>query len=166
MASTTAVVALPSEVSTLIKDRATFQIVATADEHGNPHAVAKGSLTVQGDGLIAYREALESSRTNANMLRSLWFDKKVSVLLVGSNGEAYEIRGRPHRYVINGPIFKRHYLEEREEQGPDSDVAGVWLIAPEEVRNQTFSVRKAEEERKHPYMRHLDRAAFHRSGQS
>ncbi|MBI4297393.1 MAG: hypothetical protein HY676_02545 [Chloroflexi bacterium] len=150
---------LPAEVISLLKDRASLKILATTDGQGNPHAVVKGSLTVQDDGLLVYREAMESSRANANMLRSVWYDKVVSVLVVGSNGHAYQIKGKAHRYVISGPIFKQHYLEARREEGPDSEVAGVWLIEPVEVRNETFSVRKEEEDKKHPHMRHFDRAS-------
>ena len=96
---------LSAEVISLLKDRASLKVLATTDGQGNPHAVVKGSLTVLDDGLLAYREAIASSRANANMLRSVWFDKAVSVLVVGSNGHAYQIKGRTHRYVISGPIF-------------------------------------------------------------
>ncbi len=150
---------LSAEVIQLLKDPASLKVLATADGQGVPHVVVKESLTVQDDGLLVYREVMESSRANANMLRSLWYDKQVSVLVVGSDGRAYQIRGKAHRYAISGPIFKQHYLEARQKEGPDSEVAGVWLIEPIEVRNETYLVRKEEEDRKHPFMRHFDRAS-------
>jgi predicted pyridoxine 5'-phosphate oxidase superfamily flavin-nucleotide-binding protein len=156
--------ALPAEVIELLKDRSTLKVLATTDAQGNPHAVTKGSLTVL-DGFLVYREALESSQTNANVLGSLWFDKRVAVLIVGNNGHAYQIKGSPHRYVINGPLFKQHYLEARDRHGLDSDIAGVWLIIPEEIRNETFSARKVEEDKKHPFLRHLDRESYHSGAQ-
>ncbi|TAK35336.1 MAG: pyridoxamine 5'-phosphate oxidase family protein [Chloroflexota bacterium] len=153
-------VALPPEVVELIKDKGTLKLLATTDEHGNPHAVVKGSLTVLDDGHLAYRETLESSQTNSNLLRSIWFDKKVAVTIVGANRESYQIKGKPYRYVINGSLYKEFYLAARERGGPDSELAGVWLIAPEEVRTQSSKARKEEEERKHPHVRHYDRAVY------
>ncbi len=157
--------ALPAEVIELLKDPSAVKVVATTDERGHPHAELKESLTVLDDGVIAYGEALESSRTNSNMLRSIWFDKVVAVLVRGNSGRSYQIKGKAYRYVINGPIFKQFYLDARRKEGPDSELAGVWLITSDEVSNETFSVRKEEEERKHPGMRHFDRASFHLEGQ-
>lgn len=152
---------LTAEVIELLRDPSTLKVLATTDEAGNPHAVLKDTLTILDDGFIAYGETLESSRTNSNVLRSTWFDKVVAVLLCSADGRSYQIKGKPYRYVTTGSLFKQFYLAARRRDGPDSDLAGIWLIAPLEVRNETFAVRKEEEERKHPNMRHLDRASFH-----
>ena len=110
-----------------------------------------------GGWLHPYVGALESSQTNRNMLRGLWFDQDVAVSLRGKDGASYQIKGKPARYVITGPLYKQFFLAMRERMGPDGDIAGVWVITPEEVKNESFSVRKQEEEEKHPYFRHFDR---------
>jgi predicted pyridoxine 5'-phosphate oxidase superfamily flavin-nucleotide-binding protein len=148
---------LPEEVIRLLKDYESNKALATVDDQGNPHVVFKGSVTVLDDGSIAYAEVLESSQTNANLIYSLWFDKKVAVIVRGKDGISYQIKGKPVRYDYTSPLFKEFYLKARERKGPDSEVAGVWIIAPESVRNETPAVRKAEEEKKHPFFRHLDR---------
>lgn len=148
---------LPAEVIELFKDPTAVKVLATVDEQGTPHVVFKGSLTVLEDGSLAYVEALESSRTNGNMLRSIWFDRRVAVSIRGQDGLSYQIKGKPARYVITGPLFKQFFREARERMGPEGDIAGVWIITPEEVRNESFAVRKQEEEEKHPFFRHFDR---------
>ena len=148
---------LPTEVIELFKNPEAVKALATVDEKGNPHVAFKGSLTVLEDGSIAYVEALESSQTNRNMLRGLWFDKGVAVSLRGKDGLSYQIKGKPARYVITGPLFKQFFLAVRERMGPEGDIAGVWIITPEEIKNESFAVRKKEEEEKHPYFRHFDR---------
>ncbi|NJD53966.1 MAG: pyridoxamine 5'-phosphate oxidase family protein [Candidatus Methanoperedens sp.] len=151
---------LPEDVIGLIRDPETVKVVATVDENGAPHAVFKGSLTVLDNGSIAYAEALESSQSNKNMVRSIWFNKGISVTLRGKNGLSYQIKGEAAKCITNGPIFKQFYTAKRQKSGPESDIAAVWIIDPKEIRNETPSVRKAEEEKKHPIFRHLDRESF------
>lgn len=151
--------ALPKDAVEMLLDPKAFKVLATTDEQGNVHVVAKDSLTLLDDGALAYGEVLESSLTNANMVRGIWFGKRVAVL-VCRHGRCYQIKGRPHRYVTTGPLFQKFYLSARERLGPDSDLAGVWIIAVDEVRDQSLPTRKEAEERKHPNMRHFDRACF------
>lgn len=151
--------ALPEAAVKMLLDPKSIKVLATTDDQGNVHVVAKDSLTLLDDGSLAYGEVMESSLTNANMVRGIWFDRRLAVL-VSRQGRCYQIKGKPHRYVTTGPLFKQFYLAAREKLGPDSDLAGVWIIAVDEVREQTLAARKAEEERKHPNMRHFDRACF------
>ncbi|MBI4289142.1 MAG: hypothetical protein HY671_12050 [Chloroflexi bacterium] len=151
--------ALPKDAVEMLLDPKAFKVLATTDDQGNVHVVAKDSLTLLDDGSLAYGEVLESSVSNANMVRGIWFDRRVAVL-VCRHGRSFQIKGKPHRYVTTGPLFQQFYLAFRQRFGPDSDLAGVWIIAVDEVREQTLSVRKEEEERKHPNMRHFDRECF------
>lgn len=148
---------LSKEVKDLIKDSETVKIIATTDENGNPHAVLRESLTILDDGTLAYGEPFESSYTNSNVLRSIWFNKDVSVFVHGKNGVSHQIKGQPVRYVINGPLYKQFYEAEIERQNSNADLAGVWLIAPKEIRNENYSIRRKEEKERHPHFQHLDR---------
>ena len=150
---------LPQEALNLIKNSETIKILTTVDEDGNPHAAFREDLTVQDDGNLAFGEPFEGSQTNVNLVRSLWFDKKVELTLRDRSGTTFQIVGKPYRYAHSGPLFKKFYLAEREKRGADSELAGVWIIKPEEVRNETYDVRKKEEDEKHPFFRHFDRAS-------
>ncbi|MDP2279668.1 MAG: hypothetical protein Q8K51_15775 [Nitrospirota bacterium] len=148
---------LPKEVVDLINDFESIKVIATTDEEGNPHTAFKDCLTVLEDGNIAFGEEFEGSQTNVNLVRSIWFNKNVELTVRDRHGTTFQIKGKPYRYVHSGPLFKKFYLAEREKRGPDSELAGVWIITPEEVRNETYEVRKKEEDEKHPFFRHFDR---------
>lgn len=148
---------LSQEVIELIKDRESFKVLATVDDKGIPHVVFKGSLTVLDENTLVYAEAIESSQTNSNLINSLWFDKKIAITVRGKNGISYQIKGKPVRYDFTSKLFKEFYRKAREKKGSDSELSGLWYIEPEAVKNETPSVRRVEEDRKHPFFRHLDR---------
>lgn len=149
---------LTTEIIDLFTDAESTKILATLDGDGFPHAVVKQSLQVGDDGNLLYLELLESSRTNRNLVRSIWFDQKVAVTVTGRGGQSYQIKGKPVKTHITGPVFQQYYTAIRERLG-DVDLAAVWVIEPEEIVEETFAVRRADEERKHPFFNHLDRLA-------
>ncbi|BBB89617.1 MAG TPA: hypothetical protein PKA28_14295 [Methylomusa anaerophila] len=151
-------VQLDNEVAELLADKETVKVLATIDAQGVPHAVIKQTIHADENGNLVYLELLESSVTNKNLVRSIWFKKKVSIAIKGKTGISYQITGSPIKAVVAGPIFQKHYVSIREKLG-DVDLAAVWIIEPEEVRNQTFKVRKSREEEAHPIFIHLDRLA-------
>ncbi|MDR1136844.1 MAG: hypothetical protein LBK91_00850 [Synergistaceae bacterium] len=149
---------LPDEIVSLFGAPDTVKVLSTTDNRGVPHSVVKNSLRADDDGNLAYLEMIESSDTNSNMTGSLWFDRQVSILLIGANGASWQIKGSPERCLVAGPVFEAHYREIREKQG-DVDLAAVWVITPEEVRDESFDARFAEESAAHPMFLHLDRIA-------
>lgn len=149
---------LSNEIRELFADSASIKVLATLDEVGFPHVVVKQSLQVGEDGNLLYLELLESSRTNKNLVRSIWYDQKVAIAVKGAGGQSYQIKGRPVKTHITGPLFQKHYAAVRQRLG-DVDLAAVWVIEPDEVVNENFDARKAEEETAHPLFRHLDRLA-------
>ena len=146
------------EVKELLSDKETLKVLATTDASGVPHAVIKQSLFLNENGQLAYLELIESSKTNKNLVASIWFNQKVSIVLKGKDGQSYEIIGTPVRALVTGPVFQKHYVEVRQKLG-DVDLAAVWIINPESVRNQSFVVRRDEEDIRHPTFKHLDRIA-------
>ena len=149
---------LTQEIKELFASPDTTKVLATLDERGFPHVVVKQSLQVGEDGNLLYLELLESSRTNKNLVRSIWYDRNVSVTIKGKAGESFQIKGKPVKAHITGPLFLQHYRAVRERLG-GVDLAAVWVIEPEEVINESFRVRLAEEEGAHPVFMHLDRLA-------
>lgn len=155
-------VQLNKDIEDLLSDEETVKVLATTDKKGVPHAVVKQTLHLGEDGNLVYLELLESSRTNKNMVGSIWFDRKVSIVLTGKNGLSYQIIGAPIKGIITGNEFQKYYADIRQKLG-DVDLSTVWIIKPEEVFNQTFSVRRHQEESKRPLFTHLDRLSKHAS---
>ncbi len=143
------------ELVALVRDEQTVKVLATVDADGTPHAVVKQSLTVSDDGMLVHHELLESSRTNKNLLRAVWFGGRVSVTL--RRGEmSWQVKGRPVHAHVAGPVFQREYVRIRERLG-DVDLAAVWVIEPDEAVDQSLTRRKEQEEAAHPHFLHLDR---------
>jgi|AGTN01.1.fsa_nt_gi hypothetical protein len=151
-------VKLTEEVLRLLESGDTVKILATVDGNGVPHAVVKDAVFPDEEGKLISLEVIESSRTNSNLVHSIWFKRKVALTLLGSDGTSYQIKGTPTHCLVTGPIFERHYRAVREKLG-DVDLAAVWVIVPEEIRNETFRVRAEEEAVAHPLFLHLDRIA-------
>ena len=149
-------VTIPKEAAELINDPATIKVLATVDESGAPHLAVKQSLHLDREGRLVYTELLESSRSNRNLVRSIWFGGTVSVLVSGPGGAGWQVKGKPVKTLIAGPVFRNHYQEIRSQLG-DVDVAAVWIIEPEEVSDGSFKTRSSEEEARFPYFNHLDR---------
>ncbi len=148
-------VVLSQDVIDLVNDPATIKVLTTVDAGGVPHAVVKDSLHVAADGTLHYLEPLESSTTNRNLVYSIWFDRAVAIALIGSAGREVQIKGRPVKNHITGPLFLEHYRRVREA----GDLAGVWVILPEAVLDRDLAARRNLESAQHPTFIHLDRLA-------
>ena len=131
--------------------------MATVGADGAPHAAEQPSLHHSG-GAIHYLELLETSETNRNLVHSIWFGGAVAIALIGRDGRRLQIKGRPVKLHITGPLFLRHY-ERLRETHPDAGLAGVWVIEPDEIIDEDFEVKKTREEANHPDFVHLDRIA-------
>jgi uncharacterized membrane protein YheB (UPF0754 family) len=149
---------LNKEIIDLLGRDDSIKVLATVGEQGYPHAAAKPFIRVDDEGNLLYLELVESSNTQKNLVRSIWFDQKVSVSVSNGKGHSWQIKGKPVKSLITGPLFLQHYSEVRRLLG-DVDLSAVWVIEPEEVINENIFVRHAEEERAHPLFRHLDRLA-------
>jgi hypothetical protein len=144
------------ELADLINRPATIKTVGTVSKIGIPHVVYKEDVHVNEEGKILLYELLESSRNGQNLVYSIWFDKKVVISILDGNKNSYEIVGHPERCITCGKEFEEVYKKLRKERG-DVDLASIWFIEAEEVRNESFPVRKQEEETKYPIICHLDR---------
>ena len=146
------------EISQHIKDiinrSDSIKVLATVSNDGIPHVVFKGSLSVTEDGLIEYNEVIESSQTNKNLVSSIWFNKTVAVNVLFDK-ESFQIKGKVDRAIIAGHEFEKRYIELSEKR--DADLSTIWRIIPEEIREESFKTRLAEETAAHPILQHLDR---------
>ncbi|GHS85217.1 hypothetical protein FACS1894103_6530 [Campylobacterota bacterium] len=140
-----------------LSDQGSFKILATLDENGAPHLTPKGSLRVEGNELLHW-EILESSKTNRNLTRSIWFDKPVSALVLTPDRRAFRFELKPIRNVVSGKLFGKHY-EEAAAKFNGRGIAGVWIYEILSVADQSAKTRIAEEAALHPYFKHLDQIA-------
>ena len=149
---------LNKKIIALFSSDDSTKVLATVNELGYPHAATKQYIRVDEDGNLLYLELVESSPTQKNLVRSIWFDHKVSISVSDNQGQSWQIKGKPIKTLITGPIFLHHYRDVRERLG-DVNLSAVWVIEPEEIINENILVRHEEEQQAHPLFRHLDRLA-------
>jgi hypothetical protein len=147
---------LSPELLEVLAHPATRKVIATLDEDGSPHAVPSPFLHARPDGLLVHFELLETSATNRNLLRGLWFDRKLSVTVVGPLGQTFVIKAVPVKAEISGPAFSRAFDTVRSVLG-DADLSAVWLLRPHAIVDETYTTRKRDEEQRYPFSIHLDR---------
>ncbi|MDT3426585.1 hypothetical protein J2Z22_002111 [Paenibacillus forsythiae] len=148
---------LNERIQALLQDPGAAKVLATADKQGIPHIVSDPSITVNDDGQIIYLELIETSRSNVNLVNSIWFKRKVAIHL-SKGEESFQIKGYPAYSVICGPVFE-HYYKLTLERNPEFDLSTVWIIEPDEIIDDTYAARKNKERREHPLIAHLDRLA-------
>jgi hypothetical protein len=148
---------LPPRVKALLSDPVSLKVLATSDRSGRPQAAIDPSIHLGADGRLVYLERLEGSRTQRDLVASLWFDRPVAVV-VQRGEEAFEILGRAAKALVTGPEFRRHYEAVRAAT-PAADLAAVWLVEPLEVTELTYEDRRARQEAARPFLTHLDRLA-------
>lgn len=149
---------LSPDVIALLDSDDTIKLVATVDAGGAPDVVEAPTLHYGGDGAIHLLEFFEASTLARNLTHAIWFSGPVSIALRGGNGARVQIKGRPVKVHITGALYQRHYIRARERFG-DVDLAGVWVIEPDEVIDERFEATRAREEAVHPDFVHLDRIA-------
>ncbi|MDR2301679.1 MAG: hypothetical protein LBF38_06535 [Deltaproteobacteria bacterium] len=149
---------LNREIIELVNSPGTIKILGTVDADGAPRLAVKESLRVNGQGLLEYDELIETSETNRNVLRALWFGGTVRALLVTPGGNSHWILARPVKTLVSGELFRKRY-EAIRASGRDLDLGAVWILEPISFFENGLEKRRLEEEAKHPLLRHLDRLA-------
>lgn len=151
-------IALSQEIKDAINHPKSIKVIASKDRHGEVHVVAKGSLFVTEDGQLGFYELLESSQNNKNLTYSLWFEQKVAINVITEDRRSYQIKGIPVKSLVFGHAFEEYY-KSVVDKDPENDLAAVYFIAPLEVKEESYKVRRDEENKKHPLYLHLDRIA-------
>ena len=124
-------------IANLLKEPGTTAIIASLNEQGAPHAVPSPFLALDEQGRLVHLELLETATSHRNLLRSIWFDKPVSVTLTGQAGQVLVVGGLLRKAHVSGPLFSDYYRLVRS-QLDDADLAAVWLIEPQQVRDETY----------------------------
>ncbi|HWQ78452.1 MAG TPA: hypothetical protein VN381_06535 [Anaerovoracaceae bacterium] len=148
---------LNENLTALLNDPNSLKVLASVDQNGVPHVVFKGSISVNQDGKLQYLELIETSQTNKNLAYSLWFKRWIVINVLGQDRTSWQIKGTPVRSIISGPVFEENYAAIQKRFGEGADLSTVWIIDPEEAREETFPVRLQEERKSYPLIGHLDR---------
>lgn len=148
-------IVIEEELKAIINDPSSSKVLATVDREGVPHVVFKSSVHVNQRGYLEYWELIETSKSQSNMVNSIWFSRKVA-FNIRQGERSFEIIGRPERAIIAGREFEKAYNEARSRLG-DVDLSTVWLVEPLAVKEETFEKRWKKEDEEHPILRHLDR---------
>ena len=139
-----------------INSPASLKSVTAVLKSGIPHTVYKSSLHVDEDGNLAFFDILESSKINEALVYSIWFDRYVTINILTEDKRSFEIIGKPKESITQGKQFEEVYKDLKHTKG--NDLNAIWVIEPLEVREETFTVRKEQQERDFPFLKHLDRA--------
>jgi hypothetical protein len=149
-------VRISEELQKIMNAPDSVKVIASVDLEGRPHVVAKGSIGFTDTGQIRYLEFFENSRTNKNLLVSLWYDKPVAINVIAPDRRSFQIKGRAVRSIIAGREFEKYYIQ-AQARDPENDLSSIYLIDIEEVIEQTYRVRRREEVERNPLYTHLDR---------
>jgi len=107
-----------------------IKIIATADADGTPRLVEHDSLHLDDDGRLVLLETDEHAPGNRNLVRSIWFDRKIAIHVRDAAGRHFRVLGKPYKALIAGPRFELHYRRLQAENPPLA-LSTVWLIDPQ-----------------------------------
>lgn len=138
------------------------KFIITNDARGVPHLEENDSIHLDENGFIVLLETNEYSRTNLNLVRSIWFNHCVSVYLTSGDGTSVEVTGKPYKALVSGAVFEKYYKDILERSDSEA-LSTVWLIGPESVTNESRKTRKEREAKGRQPLVHLDRIAIHPS---
>lgn len=141
---------------TLLADESTTKVLATVDENSVPQVITGAPIYADDHGRLLYLEYFESSSTNRNLTRSIWFNGAISIALSNSAGQSIQIKGRPIKNHITGPLFLKYYQKIRSMPG-NVNLAAVWEIEPFEITDERVDVLREYERTSRPFFTHLDR---------
>lgn len=150
---------ISDELKAIIDNPLSLKSIASVGREGIPHVAYKDSLHLEGDNIVFY-DYIQSSQINKNLVNAIWFDGKAAVNIYYDDGKekkSFLIVGKPVRCVTAGRKFEELYVSLQEKYGKDMDLSAIWYIEPEYVRDESLFSRKEEEEKKYPYIMHLDR---------
>ena len=147
-----------NKLKALFEDKETIKIVSNQGEDGVINSTPKGSLEITGEEELSYVEILESSRSYKNSVYSIWFDKPVSVLIIGKNRETFLLTASIERIHTCGELFEKYYSRYKEIRG--FDIAGVVRLKITEIRELDLTALIEQQKVEHPFFVHYDSIAI------
>lgn len=150
---------LNDDVKKILTDPATVAVISAVGKDGNPYSQVPHKIGLWEDGRISVHQLLEKSPLQKNLVYSLWFDKRVSLLLAAKDGSSYHLYLKPYQALVAGRDFTREYQQVLAEFGEDADLSTVWLFDVESAVSASYADEQAAEKKDHPYLYHMDHIA-------
>ena len=148
---------ISNELKKLIEKKNSIKVVSSQDKEGVINSAPKGSLQVSADDELTYVEVLESSKSYSNAVYSIWFDKKVTVLVIGEDKESFLIHGCIKKILTCGREYEAYYSKYQEAKG--FDIAAVVKIKVEDVQDLNLAKGIERQKKEHPFFSHYDSLA-------
>lgn len=153
----------PPPLRALLSVPHAVRVLATAGPDGEPHAVLAPTLELDERGRILYLEPLESSRTQRDLVASIWFERPVVIVVADRDGATWRIRGRVRKAHVAGPVFRERY-ERRRADDAGADLAAVWEIEPQGISDESPATLRRRQDAERPFFKHLDAIARQEPG--
>jgi hypothetical protein len=118
----------------LLESPDSVKIIATLDADGSPCLAINASVASLNGVTIVLSERLETSRTSKNLVRSVWYDKPVTLLALNASS-AFEIRAETYRCLAVGDIYSVMLTRARALYGAAADIAAAWELMPKTCRD-------------------------------
>ncbi len=147
---------LDEKLIALIGSKNTSLTLSTVDAKGEVSSTVLPEAGVDEEGRLVLYEQLETSQATRDLTYALWFGKKVALTLLSEIGESFVIKGIPYRDIIVGPAFEEKYRE-LTAADPESELAGIWIVDPTDIYEDTLTVRRRLEREQFPELGHLDK---------
>ena len=142
------------ELKRLIEDRESIKVVSSLNREGIINSAPKGSLEISGEDELTYVEILESSKSYRNIVYSIWFDKIISVLIVGKDRETYQIHGSVKKILTCGAEYEEYYKKYQNARG--FDIAAVVKIKIQDINDLNLAKGIEKQKKEHPFFSHYD----------
>jgi len=147
--------ALKDALSQALQSTDAVAALTTIAADGVPTTVIGAEFFLTESGSLLYREFFESSRSNRDLLHSLWFDRIVSFAVSVGDTRLHGYGVPTHTHVA-GPLFQEHYriVTDRDQR---TDLAAVWEIRVDSLEDVSPQLLRSKEDTQRPFFRHLDR---------
>jgi hypothetical protein len=122
----------------------TTKVLATTGADHTPYVVTVPDLGLDEYGNLVHLESAEQSKSNQNLVRAIWYGKRVGIEVSTVDGKRFHLVGRPSRALVAGPVFEAHYDRLRALRG-DVDLATVWILTVEELTTPNAQVHEESE---------------------
>ena len=147
--------ALKNALSQILQSADAVAALTTIAADGVPTTVIDAEFSVTEKGTLLYREFFEGSRSNRDLLHSLWFNRVVSFAVSDGDTRLHGYGVPTHSHVA-GPLFQEHYRATNERDN-SADLAAVWEIRIDDLEDVSPQLLRNKQDTQRPFFRHLDR---------
>ena len=136
----------------------TIKIISAVSAKGNPILSIREAIFFNTKGKLVLLESAETSNLNKALTYSLWYSKKIKLIILCKNNARLSINASLIRAIISGKEFERYYLMYTNIY-KNRDLSTAWIMNIDEI-NDISEIEKdviLTEEEQYPMIKHLDK---------